>query len=74
VTSLTETWITVLGHHNGRTTFYNLYSLIEILLWALIFRGINKIQRPYFTAIVVVILLASVVEIVCPCLFDSFTT
>ncbi|HEY4151620.1 MAG TPA: hypothetical protein VGM41_21925 [Chitinophagaceae bacterium] len=73
VTSANETWITVLGHHKEGTLLYNLFSLIEIVVWGLIFREINKINNNYFLAALVVILLASVAEIVYRKGFHTYT-
>ena len=73
VTSATETWITVLGHHEGATMLYNLFSLIEILIWGLIFREINKPGNKYFLVVLVIILLASVAEIAYRKGFHTYT-
>ncbi len=73
VTSATETWITVLGHHKEAAMLYNLFSLVEIVLWGFIFREINKINNNYFLAVLAIILLASVAEIVYRKGFHSYT-
>jgi hypothetical protein len=64
ITSLNETWLTVLQHDEDRNNFYNWFSLIEIVIWSVLLIENNNYTHKWLHYILVsLILVASVTEI-----------
>src|SRR5687768_15306783 len=73
ITTINETWVTVLKNTENRLLLYNLFSLVEMLAWSIIFIYTNP-GRKYLQVIVAVILMiASTYEIYNRNAFHSIT-
>jgi hypothetical protein len=74
VTSANETWITVLNKVEDPTMRYNIFSLFEISCWSTLLIFLNKFRHyKLHIAFVVLLLAASVVEIIVRPGFHSYT-
>ncbi len=74
ITSVNETWVTVLGNQTNRTLLYNLFSLTELVIWSAILLTNNKYLKKSIDILIISIILAvSIVEINLRNGFHSYT-
>lgn len=74
VTSLNETWITVLQHRKQAMLFYNIFSLLELTAWCFVFYHTNKVFNKWLhVSAWFLLLLFSIIEIATQKGFHSTT-
>ena len=74
LTSLNETWVTVWEHQRNALLFYNIFSLVEMVLWSLLLVYNNDYRRKWVHFLIIIaLLIGSFIEISLRSGFHSYT-